>query len=241
MKEILTQLLPHIENPDCIIINQSTKKEESSNSKIVEIKTPFGKVGLYDLSLGYQTMLAWVVDLAIRMFWQNPESENPLDEPAVVIVDEIDLHLHPKWQRSLKEYLTSNFKATQFICTAHSPFIAQASEDENLCVLHEIEINSAISEVHIENDPTIVKGWRIGQIVTNLFGVSETSLEIEKLRKKRREIIDRLEQKPEDKKDLEEINEQLLKIPVTENVETQKLFDQIRNTAEILKNEGKLK
>lgn len=242
VKEILTKLLPHIDNPDCIIINPSNKKEGPSKAKIVEVVTPFGKVGLYDLSLGYQTMLAWVVDLAIRMFWQNPESENPLKEPAVVIVDEIDLHLHPKWQRTLKEYLTGNFTATQFICTAHSPFMAQASEDENLSVLHEIKLTPIISEVKIDNDPTIVKGWRIGQIIkSDLFGVPETSFKIEKWRDERREILDKPEQTPANKIRLEELNEELSKLPSTENNETQKLLNQIRVTAEILKKEGKLK
>ncbi len=62
-----------------------------------------------------------------------------------------------------------------------------------------------------------------------------------KAKAKRRKILDNPERTPEDNKDLEDINEKLLKIPVTENVETQKLFDQIRVTAEILKKEGKLK
>ncbi len=242
VKEILTTLLPHLDDPDCIIINQSTKKEGHPYSRIVEIKTPFGQVGLYDLSLGYQTMLVWVVDLAIRMFWQNPDSDEPLKQPAVVIIDEIDLHLHPKWQRTIKQYLTHHFPATQFICTAHSPFMAQASEDENLCVLHEIKLTPVISEVKIDNDPTIVKGWRIGQIIkSDLFGVPETSFKIEKWRDERREILDKPEQTPADKIRLEELNEELSKLPSTENNETQKLLDQIRVTAEILKKEGKLK
>ncbi len=47
------------------------------------------------LSLGYRTLIAWMVDFASRLFERYPNSPNPLAEPAVVIVDEIDLHLHP--------------------------------------------------------------------------------------------------------------------------------------------------
>ena len=242
VKEILTKLLPHIDNTDCIIINPSGKTEGLSTTKIVEVVTPFGKVGLYDLSLGYQTMLAWVVDLAIRMFWQNPDSDNPLEEPAVVIVDEIDLHLHPKWQRTLKEYFVGNFTATQFICTAHSPFIAQASEDENLCVLHESKVSPTSSEVVIENDPYIVKGWRIGQIVTNLIGVDERGPEIEKLEKERRMLIDKLEPlTPSEEVQLKELNSKLEKlVHITDDDDEQKLLEQVRKTAEYLRNNGKL-
>lgn len=242
VKEILTQLLPHIESPDWIIISPTNEKESSSNAKVVEVVTPFGRVGLYDLSLGYQTMLAWVVDLAIRMFRQNPDANEPLKQPAVVIVDEIDLHLHPKWQRTLKDYLTNHFPATQFICTAHSPFVAQASEDENLCVLHEIKLTPVLSEVKIDNDPSIVKGWRIGQIVkSDLFGVPETSFEIEQWRQERRDILDKPERTTIDEARLKELNQKLSSLRSTEDDETQKLLDQIRKTAEMLKNEGKLK
>ncbi len=69
----------------------------------------------------------------------------------------------------------------------------------------------------------------------------ETSFEIEKWRDERREILDKPEQTPADKIRLEELNEELSKLPSTENNETQKLFDQVRVTAEILKKEGKLK
>ena len=239
VKDILTKLLPHIHNPECIIINPSNKKESISNNRIVEVITPFGKVGLYDLSLGYQTMLAWVVDLAIRMFWQNPDSNNPLEEPAVVIIDEIDLHLHPRWQRTLKEYLTGNFPATQFICTAHSPFIVQASEDENLCVLHEVKLNSTLSEVYIENNPTIVQGWHIGQIVTNIYGLAEVSYAIEEnLINRRKILLEKDNRTPEDEAEIKRLHKQILELPAYESEEDRKLSEQIRKTTELLRQKG---
>ncbi|MEJ7678359.1 MAG: ATP-binding protein [Segetibacter sp.] len=120
IKELLTDLLPGIDDPSDITIH--------AKERAVKIRTPDGNVSLSDLSLGYKTMIAWTVDLALKMLIENPESDYPLEEPAVVIIDEIDLHLHPKWQRILKAKLTSHFRKTQFICTAHSPFMAQSSE-----------------------------------------------------------------------------------------------------------------
>lgn len=242
VKEILTQLLPYIESPDDIIVNQAVDSDGIPNNSLVEIKTPFGKVGLFDLSLGYKTMLAWVVDLAIRMLWRNPESNSPLEEPAVVIVDEIDLHLHPKWQRTIKKYLTDHFPNAQFICTAHSPFIVQASETENLCVLYQDKYSP--NEVRIENDPFIVRGWRIGQIITSdLIGIeSERSAEIEDLEKQRRRILDKIEPLNKDEEgNLKELNEKLEKLtPTSDNEDDRKLMEQIRKTADFLRNQGKL-
>ncbi len=93
-------------------------------------------VSLRDLSLGYQTLIAWMVDLAHRLFERYPDCDNPLEQPAIVLVDEIDLHLHPKWQRTVISRLTRIFKQTQFIVTAHSPLIVQsAPKDANIVLL----------------------------------------------------------------------------------------------------------
>ena len=232
IKEILVDILPDIEGTDKIIINSPINHDGSINKDLVEIKTEDGLVKLLDLSLGYTTMLAWVVDLAVRMLWQFPESDEPLKEPAVVIIDEVDLHLHPIWQRNIRKKLTGHFTNTQFICTAHSPFMAQSSELENLCVVHRIE-----NEVSIQNDPYIVKGWKIGQIATSeLFSIpSDRSPEIEEEIIKRRQLLDKDALTANEEEELKELDAKLGEIPVTENKEDQDLLDQIRKAAELLK------
>jgi ABC-type multidrug transport system ATPase subunit len=186
LKKVVADLLPEIKNADSIIINPPINADGEKNEKIVEIQTAHGLIPLFNVSLGYQTMLSWAVDLAIRMLWLNPESPNPLHEPAVVIIDEIDLHLHPVWQRTLKSFLIKHFKKTQFICTAHSPFMAQSSETNNLCVIYK-----SGNRVIIDSNPEVIKGWSIGQVVTSdLFGIeSDRSDEISKSTNKRRKLL----------------------------------------------------
>lgn len=89
------------------------------------------------LSDGYKTLLSLVIDLASRMALANPQRKDPLDTPAVVLVDEIDLHLHPEWQRRVIGDLLNVFTNTQFIFTTHSPFIVEA-------------INNHLQRNHIE-------------------------------------------------------------------------------------------
>jgi predicted ATP-binding protein involved in virulence len=237
VKEILAVLLPDIKKPEDIIINSPLKEDGSTNEILVEVQTEDGKVPLFNLSLGYKTMLALTVDLALRMLWNNPGSEFPLKEPAVVIIDEIDLHLHPKWQREVRKHFTEHFPKTQFICTAHSPFMAQSSELENLCVINRIG-----DGVKIENEPLVVKGWRIGQFATSdLFGVSsERSPDVEELINERRIILDKEKRLPEDEIKLKELDEKISDLPVLENDENQKLLDQIQKAAELLKKTGGL-
>ncbi len=229
IKSLIVSLLPGVESIDAI--------KTYAKTRTVKIRTADGEVPLNNMSLGYKTMVAWLVDLALKMLAQNPDSKNPLEEPAIVIIDEIDLHLHPAWQRLIREKLTDTFKQTQFICTAHSPFMAQDSENENLCVLNRNDDN-----VLIQNEPLIVKGWRIGQIITSeLFNVSsERSPEVEALRTERRQILDSEDRSPKDKKRLTELDALLGEVPVEENREDQALLDQIKKTAEFLRTQGKL-
>ncbi len=121
----------------------------------VQFKTPYGWVPLRQLGYGYRTMIAWIVNFASRMVERYPDSSDPLAEPAVVLVDEIDLHLHPKWQRELIGFLTERFPNTQFIVTAHSPLIVQAATDANIAVL-----KREGDHVVIENQPETIRGWR---------------------------------------------------------------------------------
>ena len=83
-------------------------------------------LGLMQLSDGYKTLLGLVIDLSMRMGLANPHLDDPLSAEAVVMIDEVDLHLHPSWQRRVLADLLRTFSNTQFILTTHSPFIVEA-------------------------------------------------------------------------------------------------------------------
>jgi energy-coupling factor transporter ATP-binding protein EcfA2 len=79
---------------------------------------------LHQLSDGERGLLALVFDLTRRLAIANPDSDNPIAEGvALVMIDEIELHLHPKWQRDVLQRLRDIFKACQFVVTTHSPLV----------------------------------------------------------------------------------------------------------------------
>ena len=80
---------------------------------------------LSQLSDGERSFLAIVCDLGRRLALANPLLENPLHGTGVVLIDDLELHLHPKWQREVREKLRSTFPNIQFIATTHSPFVIQ--------------------------------------------------------------------------------------------------------------------
>lgn len=75
------------------------------------------------LSQGEKLLMALVGDIARRLAIMNPTIDNPLNGNGIILIDEAELHLHPKWQRVLMSRLSATFPNCQFILTTHSPLI----------------------------------------------------------------------------------------------------------------------
>ena len=88
------------------------------------------------LSDGERGILALVLDLARRLAQANPELEDPAREAeAVVLIDDIELHLHPTWQRQIVRKLTATFPRCQFIATTHSPQVIGEVEHDRIHIM----------------------------------------------------------------------------------------------------------
>ena len=87
---------------------------------------------LSQLSDGERSFLAMICDLGRRLALANPLLDNPLHGAGVVLIDELELHLHPRWQREVGEKLRKTFPNIQFIVTTHSPFVIQALQPGEL-------------------------------------------------------------------------------------------------------------
>jgi energy-coupling factor transporter ATP-binding protein EcfA2 len=226
VKQVLTDLLPDAED---LRIRES---RSASPKPRLEVKTPYGWVGLSDLSLGYRTMIAWTIDLASRLFELYPRSPDPLAEPAVVLVDEVDLHLHPKWQRELRRHLTERFPAAQFVVTAHSPLVVQASENENIVVLRREG-----DHVVIDNDVETVRGWRVDQVLTSdLFGLKTARPpEYDNVIAKRNEILSKGSLDAYDRETLKGLEARIAELPAGETPDDIEAMEIIREAAARLK------
>lgn len=88
------------------------------------------------LSDGERGTLALVLDLTRRLSQANPKLLSPAaDAGAIVLIDEIDLHLHPKWQRQIVHNLRAAFPRCQFIATTHSPQVIGEVEHERIKII----------------------------------------------------------------------------------------------------------
>lgn len=87
------------------------------------------ELNVSQLSQGEKSLMALVGDIARRLVMMNPYSSDPLKSNGIILIDEIDMHLHPSWQRNIVHGLKNTFPNCQFILTTHSPLVISDSKD----------------------------------------------------------------------------------------------------------------
>jgi len=138
------------------------------------------------LSDGQRTLFAMIGDMVRRAVLLNPQlGDKVLEEtPGVVLIDELDLHLHPKWQRRIIEDLRRTFPKIQFICTTHSPFLIQS-------------LRSGEELIMLDGYPTAELGNKgIEEIAHSLMGIErpDVSQRYESMKQAARSYLEMLEQ-----------------------------------------------
>lgn len=119
------------------------------------------------LSDGEKCLLAMAGDLARRLAMANPFLDDPLQGSGVVLIDEIELHLHPGWQRDVVPALERTFPGCQFILSTHSPAILGHIDRESVFVLqHGPGVTSAIH-------PSVSRGMDVNRVLLEIMGVDE--------------------------------------------------------------------
>ncbi|WP_235329703.1 AAA family ATPase, partial [Bacteroides caecigallinarum] len=142
---------------------------DNDNNSFVYFISDNGRFRLNELGYGYQCMFSWIFDFCKKMFDRYPNSKNPLHEPAILLVDEIDMHLHPSWQRLILSELCNMFPMTQFIVTTHSPLIVQSMKKINLYVLSN---KSEGVEIRRYRDISF-QGWTVEEILRELMDLGD--------------------------------------------------------------------
>lgn len=102
------------------------------------------------LSDGERGMLALVFDISRRLVIANADIANPLEGEAVILIDELDLHLHPKWQRTIVIDLERTFPNCQFIATTHSPQIISSVLPQNIQIIRNFETDQTIKSFGLD-------------------------------------------------------------------------------------------
>ena len=133
------------------------------------------------LSDGERGTLALVLDLTRRLAQANPALTDPAaDAGAVVLIDEIDLHLHPRWQRQIVQNLKTAFPRCQFIATTHSPQVIGEVEHDRIQIIADGQVyapmrsygmdSSQVLEEVMGSDPRTKEVWDLLTNVSRVIG-----------------------------------------------------------------------
>lgn len=153
-----------------------------------------------DLSAGYQSVLNLILDLAYRMAILNPdEGDNIPNADGIVLIDEIDSNLHPKWQWRIIEALTETFPNVQFIAATHSPIIVSSCKNANIICIDEEQDVRYIGDSY---------AFSVNEILRDMLGYYMRPAKIEDLIEKFGKSMDR-EEYTQAKNILEQLTELL--------------------------------
>lgn len=174
--------------------------------KVLLFKTPDGSVPLGQLSDGYQNVAAWVGDMLFRVHEAFRDHRTPLKTRGLLIVDEIDLHLHPQWQRSVHDFLHKKLPNMQMLVTTHSAVTAQQAEVNQLHYL--ARDKRSIKLRRFDADPSQLL---INQLLmTEAFGLSsDESASIEARKARYRRLRDAARLSSSQKLELQRLQTQL--------------------------------
>lgn len=155
------------------------------------------------LSSGFRTLIGMVYDISYRMAILNPNlRKNIVDEtPGIVLIDEIDMHLHPKWQWKISEALKETFPKVQFITTTHSPIVLSSCKNDRIIILDNDENNNL--EIEYEESK---KGWQINDVLEKVMETSNRDPETEKQLDRLSVLAKKKMSRTMDEKELEEYN-----------------------------------
>ena len=123
---------------------------------------------LDQLSGGQRAALALAADLAWRMAQGNPHLDDPLGSEAIVLIDEVELHLHPSWQQRILNDLRRTFPNTQFVVSTHSPQVLTTVEPE-----HIVELVREDSRIVAGSAAGWTYGAEAGDVLSVVMGVDE--------------------------------------------------------------------
>ncbi|ENA9762775.1 AAA family ATPase [Salmonella enterica subsp. enterica] len=123
IKSVIKNAIPGFKD---IYVDKKTGRAE------VMIAIDDERINITQTSQGQQVLVSLITDIARRILTLNPNLDNPLDSYGIVVIDEIELHLHPKWQQNVVNALLKSFKNVQFVITTHSPQVLSTVDKKNI-------------------------------------------------------------------------------------------------------------
>ncbi len=193
---------------------------EDAEGLFPQFRTPDGDIPLNILSQGTQSLIQWLAHLLIGYAEYYDHPPNLADKPGLLIIDEIDAHLHPSWQRRIIPTLNKYFPNLQIFCSTHSPLMLAGLKAGQVQLLKRDE-NGNITVSRTEVD---IVGWSADEILRSFLDVPEpTDLETVDHIERLEELSNKESLSTAEAKELEKlkrtVRQDLLSSPIASQVE----------------------
>lgn len=194
-----------------------------------QFRTPDGIVPLNVLSQGTQSLIQWIAQLVIGYAQHYDFPTSLRAKPGVLLVDEIDAHLHPSWQRRILPAISSRFPSLQIVCAAHSPMTIAGLKAGQVHLMN----RDAKGHIRVSRNETDIRGWSADEIYAGFFGLEPTDWDTATKLKRLRGLRGKSKLTPSEKREAEALRKDLgaaLAVGLPED-RTEYLVQQIRNAA----------
>ncbi len=139
-----------------------------------ELGKGYNKVTLKELAAGYRSIISMVGDMILRLFDTQPDVYDPAELSGIVIIDELDLHLHPKWQKRLPGLLSKIFPRVQFIASTHSPIPLLGAPEHSVFLKVNRDAENGITVERLEDMEKQISNLLPNTILTSpIFGMRD--------------------------------------------------------------------
>lgn len=138
----------------------------------IMVNTPHGEIYFEYLSSGFKSIIyllfSTIKEIEFRFKEQNLKAE---DFDGIILIDEIEIHLHPEWQERIIHILKKTFPCAQFILTTHSPHVIQTAEPNQVMALQLDENNNVSLRTDLQTSKYGFKGWTVEEILYDVMGM----------------------------------------------------------------------
>ncbi|ANZ05813.1 AAA family ATPase [Raoultella ornithinolytica] len=151
------------------------------------VNTPTGVIWYEYLSSGFKSCMSLLLGIIKEIELRYPEQDIYAQEfDGVILIDEIEIHLHPEWQARITEALTTTFPAAQFIVTTHSPHVVQNAKPYQIIALVP-DSNGTVKVKELPENGLGYSAWTVKEVLLDVMGMEST------LSRKLQELLDNFE------------------------------------------------
>lgn len=141
------------------------------------VNTPTGEIYFEYLSSGFKSTLFIILGIIKELDYRYPDSHlNCSEFDGVILIDEVELHLHPEWQGKISKILKDIFPQAQFFITTHSPHIVQSAGLNEVIALDRKE--GEVSKRHLPNSEYGYQGWTVEEVLKDVMGMKDLRTEM---------------------------------------------------------------